>query len=364
MYRKEPKGKMTEMVLNIIRSKPDEVERLIREGGGRLAPVLGFRHVNGASLLHMVASTGNIEIARILLSFGHPIDVRNKEEETPLMVAVSFQHLEMIRFLIENHADVNAKRSNGATSLHLACTLGNTRLAQLLIESGADVDIPNNNSDTALIVAVDKGFDELCELLIRSESDPCKKRRNGATALHIAAAYEDPTGKRMRILNMLLERTPIDIENNDKETPLMVALARKSVKNVKRLIEAGAKVDICSVYGVTVFDLAVVNYECWKVLLRGTDGIGYLLKQPISFERVISVVFDQVKKGSGKYLYYMLAFTVKGRGALKRYLVWLLEKYRDSLGGISERIGERVLAYIDNPEKTSMELREFLGPGK
>jgi ankyrin repeat protein len=349
--RRKPPAIDIALIKSILKSDKEEVRRLLREGAD-----LSYRHTDGSSWLHMVATTGNTDILRILLETGIPIDQRNNALETPLIVATSHNKPEIVRMLLENGADVNAKRENGSTALLFACVLGKEELVQLLIERGADVNITNNNLDTPLMVATDGGFDRICEMLIRYGADTRLGRKNGATALHISAGKGD-----IRIVRLLLDKIPVNIVNNDNETPLLVALARNQLEIVKMLLEAGASPEIVSNYGVTAYDLAIRDKNLWKLLLKNTDSIGFLIRQKGSFQRIVTILLEEAKRGRGELLYYLLAYTEKGRRELRSYFIWLLERYRKNLRNIPEEIGEKVLAYIADPKETTMILRERLG---
>ena len=92
---------------------------------------------NRLSLLHTAAWHNHVEIAKILIDAGIPVDVRDADRGTPLVVAVSLGSREVAELLIEKGADVNAKFVSGDTILKVATDRGHTKIAALLKARGA-----------------------------------------------------------------------------------------------------------------------------------------------------------------------------------------------------------------------------------
>ena len=99
----------------------------------------------------------------------------NNNGSTALIEAASTGELEVARLLLERGADVHAKNNNGSTSLIEAASTGELEVARLLLERGADVHTKNNNGSTALTTAKHAGHSRLLSMLARSTSNP--KRR-------------------------------------------------------------------------------------------------------------------------------------------------------------------------------------------
>lgn len=310
---------------------------------------------NKATALHVAAATGSAALVDLCLDRGADPNARNTAQDTPLIVAAASNHYEATQRLLEFRprpegdaripADVNAARENGATALHFACTRGNEAMVRLLLEHGADPDAQNNSKDTPLIVAADAGHLSVCERLIQRGAKASMGRQNGATALHVAA------GRGMLdIVRLCLDagRVPVDVMNNDRETPLLVALARGRLDVARALLEYGASMKVTSNYSVTPFDLAVRDNALWRLVLTARDdnGVDHLLRATASFQRIISVLFDEAKRGNGEKIEVLIAFARRGSRELRSYFIWLVDRFRDRLRGIPEAIGQIVLGMI------------------
>ncbi|MCA1959867.1 MAG: ankyrin repeat domain-containing protein [Desulfomonile sp.] len=100
-------------------------------GPGRIAAAaLAFSIVTGAILLvacggrnaNLFASceAGDVDRIKSLLDRGADVNARNRNGETPLMVAAGLLYPDAVRLLIARGADVNAETGGGETALSLA----------------------------------------------------------------------------------------------------------------------------------------------------------------------------------------------------------------------------------------------------
>ena len=116
----------------------DEVEivRMLIEAGANLHAMEG---VEGGTPLHRVVSIqaqGNVEIAKLLISYGADVNFQNDDENAPLHWACGNNKLTIIKILVEAGADVNLRGSQGTTPLIWALTREHPKVAKYIAKMG------------------------------------------------------------------------------------------------------------------------------------------------------------------------------------------------------------------------------------
>lgn len=241
----------TPILSALLGSAPNtEVVRLCLEGGA--SP--DTARTNGATLLGISCSKGQLEIARLLLERGASLVAEDDDGDSPLIVSmlVSNPSEDGSRLLVNAGADINVKRKNGCSVLYIAAEKGMTSLVKLLMVRGANLDQANVN---------------------------------GLAALHIAVAKNRP-----EIVRMLLDYgASVDLADNTGDTPLFYTVLVPGVdpEIVRMLWEAGADLDTVRQNGCTALFVAceLGHSETARVLLdcgadptiRSSSGVAPLL---------------------------------------------------------------------------------------
>ncbi len=135
-----------------------------------------------------VCESGTAEDVRKAIKNSANVNAKNKNGETPLMIAVDMGFLargvdsEIIEALLNAGADVNAKDKNGRTALMMVGPIGPSEVViRLLLNAGANVDIKDKDGQTALMNA-DLSLEGM-KLLLRAGADVNAKDKNGETPL-------------------------------------------------------------------------------------------------------------------------------------------------------------------------------------
>ena len=89
------------------------------------------------------------DIAKLLITNGAKVNIKNKRGETPLHMTTLNDDVEFTKLLIENGANVNVKDNEGETPLH-GNPFKETDLVKLLVENGANVNAKDNDGLTPL----------------------------------------------------------------------------------------------------------------------------------------------------------------------------------------------------------------------
>jgi len=100
------------------------------------------------SALMAASINGQIDVAKLLISFGAEIDLKDKFGRTALIFAVTKGDLNMAKFLLSNSADINVKNKYGQTALMAAIKSGQTKIAKWLVSHGALVNEKDNDKKT------------------------------------------------------------------------------------------------------------------------------------------------------------------------------------------------------------------------
>ncbi|OEY86899.1 hypothetical protein BIY23_00090 [Wolbachia pipientis] len=142
-----------------------------------------------ATLLHLAAYYGKLEIARYLIEQGADINVQNQIGYTPLhsTAHAKADNLDISQLLTtHNNTGIDIKSNNGYTSLHLAARHGHVNMVDDLITKGANVHIENCYGHTPLHLAVMHGHKNIVERLITKDADINAVDINKDTPLHLA----------------------------------------------------------------------------------------------------------------------------------------------------------------------------------
>jgi ankyrin repeat protein len=145
----------------------------------------------GNAPIHQAAQAGHIDIVRILIEYGCPINLKQNFSWRPIHYAASNGYTEMFKMLIEYKADLKAVNGYGFSPIHLAAQEGYIEIVNILLKQGIHLDTPILNADgnTPLQVAAQNGHIKLVEILIKHGANINKKQRHGWTALMLAAQF-------------------------------------------------------------------------------------------------------------------------------------------------------------------------------
>ena len=117
------------------------------------------------SLMHG-ASSGRIDVAKILLLNGAKLELRDNGGTTALALAASKGHDEIVTLLLEKGANINAKDGKGLDPLMMSSRAGYLALTKTLLDKGANLHLSTNEGDTAVMLAAKGGHKEVVDLLL------------------------------------------------------------------------------------------------------------------------------------------------------------------------------------------------------
>lgn len=231
---------------------------------GRGVDLNGVSRVNGETALHVAVTRRNRKLAELLIEKGANVSppLGHCRRGSPLHVAI--YSTDLMRLLLEHKADLTVKNEN-VTSVLTAATIANIpETIQLLLDHNAPLEEldPPFDGPTALMFAAQYGYKEAFRLLADAGANINHTFSKGQTILHIAFGEDSlPT--------CLEYRPPVDVQDEEGNTPLHLIVAWTPLEHIKLLVRAGARLDIQNKKGLTPLSQAIqhAQHEAAEYLL-------------------------------------------------------------------------------------------------
>lgn len=198
------------------------------------------KDVRNETPLHIAAREGHLEVIKVVLKAGAPIDIGDNEESTPLDVAAIFGHMEVAEYLVKKGAAIDHADVNGLTPLHFAAYNEQPEIAAFLIERGADASATTVNGSTPLHGAVYNGDVATMTLLLENGADPNVRNSAGYTPLLSGVRANAD----LATVEILVEHgADVYDRVHEGSSVLMFACAAGNVDIVRYFIDAGVSVN-------------------------------------------------------------------------------------------------------------------------
>ena len=149
--------------------------------------------------------------------------------------------------LITAGADVNAPEVPGLTPLMSAAEKMSVALIKMLLEAGASASInaKDNEGRTALMFAAERGHVETIKTLLEAGAAINIKDNMGKTALMYTQGYMYSRNSSLDAGKCLISAgASINDVNAKRQSPLMLAVQRNYLEEVKMLLEGGARASV------------------------------------------------------------------------------------------------------------------------
>ena len=173
------------------------------------------------------AKSNDISALKLGLDQGVPVDTRDGQGRTALLLATHANAVDAARLLIDAGADVNAKDHIDDSPYLYAGAEGRLEILKMTVAAGADLKSVNRYGGTALIPAAHHGHVETVRYLLTTGVDIDHVNRLGWTALIEAVILGDGGPVYRSIVRLLLDAgADASIADNDGVTPLEHARSR------------------------------------------------------------------------------------------------------------------------------------------
>ena len=199
-------------------------------------------HILSASPIH-----DNNALDLVWLLLGQDVEVNRlvKDKQTPLHLAMRSNWFKLALILLDHDADANAEDIHGWTPL-LLLSASQIRddealdLVRPLLEHGAELDKRTNDGQTPLQLAMMAGWFQLARILIDHGADTSTEDKHGRTLLHLLAASRAHDSDALDLVWPLLKHGAVNRRDEDKQTPLHLAIRRCWFQLVRILLDQGA----------------------------------------------------------------------------------------------------------------------------
>eukprot|EP01096_Ripella_sp_DP13-Kostka_P004000 TRINITY_DN159_c0_g2_i1.p1 TRINITY_DN159_c0_g2~~TRINITY_DN159_c0_g2_i1.p1 ORF type:complete len:422 (-),score=172.26 TRINITY_DN159_c0_g2_i1:12-1163(-) len=294
--RKLDEDKTKKLIVACADANREEVDRLL-ETLPNIPAIINDKNNLGETALHVAATGGDHYIMQRLLENGADTNILDKHGNTPLLRAAQMGNLPACQVIVSVDPDSLLKTgSNGQTPLHAACLISNMilvsqfveldfeaktihmkdaegnspfhsaasppcdpKVLNFLLEHGANINDQNEKGETALLIAARATSNPGIQFLLEKGAGVLASS-TGMTALHESAFRKNEQGLQMLLA---VPGIPIDLPNNDGETPLALACAGGSKNCVNMLISAGADINKDCIHQAAKYD----RQEIVRVLL-------------------------------------------------------------------------------------------------
>jgi ankyrin repeat protein len=193
----------------------------------------------------LAVSRDHAEIAKVMLEGEGGLDLlelRNEQDETPLLVAARNGAHVMVGVLLKYGANFTVKNSNDDTAIHVASRAGHFRVVWMIFhERGSDIlELEGNNKQTPLLAAAANGKTDIFHFLLDKGAYDGALDEDDNAAIHLASKFGH--SQVVEIIFKARGTKCLELRGDYERTPLLAAAANGKVEVVKFLLDKGADI--------------------------------------------------------------------------------------------------------------------------
>ncbi|KTD59051.1 ankyrin repeat domain-containing protein [Legionella shakespearei] len=201
---------------------------------------LNAMNANGQTALHITTLNADVEHTRALIKLGIDVNVQDKKGNTALLRTLEFvaykkkneKGKEIATMLMDAGADVDAKDKNEQTPLIIAVKNNDLPMVQNLVARGADIEIFDDDLKTAIFWAAEKGNEAIFDYLNQLHAKVNLSSYSSSESLFAKAVQS----KNQNIINKLLDHKDIAFSTKNRPDAASIRYAMFDLGLLKRLL--------------------------------------------------------------------------------------------------------------------------------
>ena len=269
------------------------------------------RPSDGATPLFLACEQNNMEVVRLLIGKGAPVNLGTNDNLTPLHAACKEGHSGVARFLLDAKADFNRTARSGYTAMMLAAENGHAKIIEVLSKYGCDVNATtqikdDDGGETALHRACERGHVDMVKMLIERNCDVNQATKDGRTPLIVASEE----GHEVLVEYLIQGGADCRAVTKAGKTALYNACERGHVNIASMLLEGGSdpSQQTCRKKIALYTAAEQGNVELVKVLLPFTKKADLFVETTYG----TTPLFIATKSGSAEVKDLLVAFCSRG----------------------------------------------------
>uniref|UniRef100_A0A914WY43 Ankyrin repeat domain-containing protein 50 n=1 Tax=Plectus sambesii TaxID=2011161 RepID=A0A914WY43_9BILA len=197
----------------------------------------------------------------------------DREGRHPLIIAAEEGKVDVVRVLLDHGAPIEQQTLEGHSALRLAAVAGQGAVIRLLVEHGANLEARDLDGNTALYALVLERQIEMAECLLSLGALTNATDIHGRSPLHVAAWQNDKPA----VALLLRFGAAIDSTDNHQCTPTMTALWRGHLDVVEFLLKSGANPNATTHQDAQILAIAAQEgrTEAVRLLLKYGADVGH-----------------------------------------------------------------------------------------